>query len=487
MPQDVDPARSAPPNQRDSGGDESTLLESRDRRADSSPEDTRLPGAFRAAPRPQAADVDPTTHLPLGVPARLVDRGQIGRGGMGEVRSVFDRSLLREVAMKRVLSTAPEWARQCFIEEAQITGQLDHPNIVPVHELGLAADGQPYYTMKQVHGTTLSDELLALQSGERASDDLERILRILLKVCDAIAFAHERGVIHRDLKPSNVMIGSHGQVYVMDWGVALLRAHATRRPEARPSSAHAGDGAIRTSGNSVEIGVVGTLGYMSPEQAAGVEGSVDARSDVFALGAILYQVLTGRPAHVGRTPTEALDLARIGKVAPPEEVAAARALPPRLCEIAMKALATLPDDRHQSVDDLRADIEDFLKGGGWFATRSFRRGEVIVAEGEPADAGYIVAKGTCDVYQQRDGKRVILRRLGPGDVFGETAIAGARVRTATVEALDDVTVRVVTQEALARELGQGSWAGALISQLAARFFELEQQVRGPRDGASRRT
>jgi serine/threonine-protein kinase len=215
---------------------------------------------------------------------------------------------------------------------------------------------------------------------------------------------------------------------------------------------------------------------MAPEQAAGLHDEVDHRTDVFALGAILYEVLTCRPPYRGPI-REALVRAANAEIEPPEEVAG-NALPPGLCEIAMKAMRCDRLDRYQSVDELHAALERFLRGGGWFATRRFETGQVIVAEGANADAAYVIIEGTCEVHRGGGAEREILRTLGPGDVFGETALLSAEPRTATVTARETVTVKVVTREAFDRELGHSAWLGALVRQLAQRFLDLERRVRG---------
>ncbi|MFN7132905.1 MAG: serine/threonine-protein kinase [Myxococcales bacterium] len=240
---------------------------------------------------------------------RLVDEGEIGRGGMGQVHRVYDKTLMRRVAMKildpRRLQKQSQLQR--FAEEAQITGQLDHPNIPPVHEFGVDEEGTHYFTMKLVKGRTL-DDILADPSFSPANEkELFSVLQIFVKVCQAISFAHSRGVIHCDLKPSNVMVGSHGQVYVMDWGIARIVGRA------RPSGADEAWVEVRRTeraadeeeeGNSDQAKIVGTLQYMSPEQAQGRTQDIDESTDVFCLGAMLYKILTGRRESAGRKQVE---------------------------------------------------------------------------------------------------------------------------------------------------------------------------------------
>ncbi|MBI4616933.1 MAG: protein kinase, partial [Planctomycetes bacterium] len=283
--------------------------------------------------------------------ARYETHGILGAGGMGEVVLATDPDLGRRVALKRL---RPEAARAKgllgrFVEEAQITAQLDHPNIVPVYELGRDSAGQPYYTMKEVRGRTLQE---VVASGELT---LPALLRIFVKVCDAVAFAHSRGVVHRDLKPANVMIGSFGEALVMDWGLA--RAGGAPHDAGGPQR-YSGPASRTASGS-----VVGTPAYMSPEQAAGEPA--DERSDVYLLGGILFEILTGTPPHVSRE-GERRDafLARIalGEVEPAGRRAPGRSVPREVEAIAGKALARSSADRYVSAADLRGDVEAYLDG-----------------------------------------------------------------------------------------------------------------------------
>jgi serine/threonine protein kinase/Flp pilus assembly protein TadD len=234
----------------------------------------------------------------------LID--EIGRGGMGLVLRGRDRVLDRELAIKVLLDCfrdRPEFVRR-FIEEARITGRLQHPFIVPVHELGALPDGRPYFAMKLIEGRTLADLLAERPEPGR---DLPRFLKVYEQVCQTLAYAHSRGVIHRDLKPANVMVGAFGEVQVMDWGLAkVLNEPARPGPEA---------GAVTetSSADQTQHGaVLGTFAFMPPEQASGNAGRSDRRSDVFGLGAILCEILTGLPPYTGE-PDEVREKARGGR------------------------------------------------------------------------------------------------------------------------------------------------------------------------------
>jgi serine/threonine-protein kinase len=400
--------------------------------------------------------------------SRLMDRGLIARGGMSTIRRVFDRNILRQVALKVLL---PEIklvkGSSLLLDEARVTGQLEHPNIVPLYDLCFDPKGAPVFTMKLVDGCTFT-QFLHDQRRSAGGRRLQDALQVFLKVCDAVSFAHSHGVIHRDLKPDNVMVGSHGQVYVMDWGCALVVETGDDKVVlGRPPRS----GALEQPGV-----VVGTAAYMAPEQALGRTDEVDARSDVFSLGAILYQILTGYPPHTASTPKAALELAQRGVVAPPAERVPGTALPEGLCQIAMTALAAAPGKRYPSVARLKEDVERVLAEGLWLSSRTFAPGTVIFREGDPGDAAYIITAGACEVFRIEQGRRVVLRRMGPGEVFGETAIFAEQPRSASVEAVDELTAIVVTREALESELCKGSWAGAFVRALATRFREADARL-----------
>lgn len=446
----------------------------------------RPPQAPTTAPGSAEAERVPVALAVEDVPAtrRFRDVGEIARGGMGTVRRVYDTVLRREVAMKVCDPGGPSYAQTAlrFMEEAQITGQLDHPNIVAVHDLGTGAGGAGvYFTMKLVEGETLTEHIERLHAVPYDHRSIERFLQVFLKLCDALSFAHSRGVVHRDIKPDNVMVGSHGQVYLMDWGVALLAG--TIPPQAGESRAPRVTLSDDLSRDTREESgaIVGTFEYMAPEQAWGRTEDIDARTDVFGLGGVLYHLLTRGGPNCSPNAFEALQRAQRGRQDAPESRGAWPALPPGLCRITMKALAKVPGERHQSVSELRDELEDFLHGGGWFDTRVFAPGALIVRQGDAADAAYIMTEGTCEVFKGTGAERVVLRRLGPGDVFGETAVLTGEPRTASVAAVDAVTVKVVTQDALERELGQKSWSGAFVRALAERFRDVDEQLAKLRD------
>ena len=387
-------------------------------------------------------------------PMRHEDRGELGRGGMSVVRRAHDPVLQRDTALKKL---APrhldlEEARRRFLDEARITGTLEHPHIVPVYDYGQADDGRDFMMMKLVEGATLGDRIREQGTERLDPDNLAGNLEIFLKVCDAVSFAHHRHVVHRDLKPSNIMVGEFGEVYVVDWGIALREGDAVPEREANTT--------------------VGTPSCMAPEQIEDPDG-VDARADVYALGGILYRILTGRPPHHGKSPLARMTVALFGRIKSARDVTPDPRLPMALVRVCERALAKDPEDRYPTVRALRADVEGFLRGAWSLPTRKFAAGEVVVREGEAGKEAFVLRSGRCQVHSEAGGH---LRELGPGDVFGELAILAERPRTATITALTDVELMVVDRAVLEEGLGLNSWMGRFVRALATRFADLEAEL-----------
>ena len=333
---------------------------------------------------------------------RYQDLGIIGRGGMGEVRRVRDLDLGRTMAMKVLLPGVLQdgGIRARFVEEAQATAQLQHPGIIPVHELGCLPDGRFYFTMKEVRGRTLASvitEVHLASPGVRWEQSpsgwsFRRLIDAFHRVCEAVAYAHSRGVLHRDLKPSNVMVGGFGEVLVMDWGLAKVVGRAELAPVDEPEIS-----TVRSENQSnvTRYGVVaGTPAYMPPEQALGETHKLGPASDVYALGAILYEILSGTAPY--QAPTARLVLLEVidGPPPPPgrrlsniasetlitgegfrdeplplpgqsrgsEPEVQGPPLPEPLVNICLKAMARTPSERYQDAGELAAEIGSWLEG-----------------------------------------------------------------------------------------------------------------------------
>jgi eukaryotic-like serine/threonine-protein kinase len=279
--------------------------------------------------------------------------GEIARGGMGKVYAAKDQSLEREVAIKTLLPGADATR---FVTESKITARLPHPGIPPVYALGRLDDGTPYLAMKLIRGRTVA---ALLQERLSPADDLARYIAVFEQIAQAAGFAHEQGIIHRDLKPLNVMAGAFGEVQVMDWGLAKDLSDSR---EAQPSASTDADDLALTSAGAV----MGTPGYMAPEQARGEPA--DARADVFALGAILAAILTGKPAFVGTTARETIEKAARGDLSETLERLAASGADSELIALANDCLQVDPSKRPaeakqvaQRVADYRLGVEERLK------------------------------------------------------------------------------------------------------------------------------
>jgi serine/threonine protein kinase/WD40 repeat protein len=336
---------------------------------------------------------------------RYVVGREIAKGGMGAILEAKEPALDREVAMKVMLESgeSSHTARQRFVREALVLARLEHPNIVPIHEMGRNADGQHFYTMKLVKGRTLHAILTAIKKGDAPTTQhytLDRLLTIFRKVCDAIAFAHHQRIIHRDLKPENVMVGEFGEVLVMDWGLAKhLDDHQLAKLEDKQAKPAGIEGFKELSDSQLAAGegnltlegaVMGSPQYMPPEQAEGRLAAIGTHSDIYSLGGILYAILTLRHPIEGKHVEEVLAKVISGIITPPTtyntmtlptgtmtgEVADARKVtglphcpggkvPASLSAVTLRAMALKPADRYATVAQLMADIEAYQGG---FAT-----------------------------------------------------------------------------------------------------------------------
>jgi serine/threonine-protein kinase len=298
--------------------------------------------------------------------------GEIARGGMGVILKGHDTDLGRDVALKVLdgeLAKNPAVVQR-FIEEAQIGGQLQHPGIVPVYELGLMADESPYFTMKLVKGQTLAS---LLQERRTPTDDRGRLLSIFESVCQTVGYAHSKGVLHRDLKPANVMVGAFGEVQVVDWGLAkVLRRGGVADEKRAKESVHtiiatvrSGHGGSGSSGSDSMIGsVMGTPAYMGPEQAQGEVEMLDERADVFSLGAILCEILTGRPPYVrdenAAEPETIVSQAAHAKLGPARERIEASDADPALKKVCLDCLMTARAARPANAGQVAKAVHEYM-------------------------------------------------------------------------------------------------------------------------------
>ena len=313
-------------------------------------------------------------------------KGELARGGQGSVLRVWDEDLRRSLAMKVILvdgngrkdGATPEVDSRTlarFLEEAQITGQLDHPGVVPVHELGLDSHGRVYFTMKLVKGEDFKSIIEKVHHGEDGWT-LTRAVAVLLKICEAMAYAHSKGVIHRDLKPGNVMVGPFGEVYVMDWGLARVIGQADSKDiRIRPGPQIASVSDVRSERRAhadempdsplatMDGDVVGTPAYMSPEQARGALDRVGPRSDVYSVSAMLYHLLAGHMPYVppGARLNNYAVWQRVQEGPPRRLAEAAPNAPRELVAICEKAMSREASERYAGMDELAEELRAFME------------------------------------------------------------------------------------------------------------------------------
>jgi serine/threonine-protein kinase len=388
------------------------------------PRDAARPGAiatlFGDASEPDATDGGDTAPLaesPVAF-ARYSQEGELGRGGMGEVRLCLDARIGRRVALKTLVSDgAPtSRARTRFVREAQIQGRLEHPAVVPVYDLGVTPTGQPFFTMKRIAGDTLAQVLDALRRHRGIPTDApptdrdaelvahwtpRRLLGAFVQVCQAVHHAHLRGVIHRDLKPGNLMLGTLGEVYVLDWGVAKLLALGETGPTTEADAAAATQLAIghialddtldaRTPVSETRVGeLLGTPGYMAPEQIDAGYTVVGVAADVYALGAILFEILGTRPLHERNNLNQILASTIAGVDVAERLRARGDEAPPELVALCSTATAVDPKDRMPDVATLLDGVERYLEGDRNLALR--RQLATVEAEAAQRDARHALA------------------------------------------------------------------------------------------------
>ncbi|HEU0032988.1 MAG TPA: serine/threonine-protein kinase [Kofleriaceae bacterium] len=370
---------------------------------------------------------------------------RIGKGGMGEVMAARDEQVGRDVAIKRMRAADPsERAIHRFVREAAIQGRLEHPAIVPVHEIGKDSDGLPFFAMKKLTGTTLQKILI---DGDTEKFPLQRVLRAFAEVCLAVEFAHVRSVVHRDLKPDNIMLGDFGEVYVLDWGVAKIIGDDDDG-EFSDVDSSGGSGELATAAGTT----IGTPGYMAPEQVRGLR-DIDGRADIYTLGCLLFEILSGEPLHPRGY--EGLQSALLRDDNRPSLRAPGRNIPPELDVIC--AHATRPDRevRIQTARELGDRVQRYLDGDRDLAQRRMLAREHL----ERARAAF----ATSDVDEQQHG--VAMREAGAALAL-DPSLAGAAELVGRLMLEPPKTTPREVEQAIYRDDVRGAKVNALAGMTA---------------------
>jgi len=306
---------------------------------------------------------DAVDHTPVslheeitGIERRYTSERQYARGGMKVIIVCHDEATGRLVAKAVMKETGTDADRESFLREARITAFLQHPNILPVYDIGVDGFDRPFFTMKLIEGESLEALLLSRKNGQEIP--LEYLIEVYIKVNEAIAYAHSKGVIHLDIKPANIQLSDYGEVLVCDWGLAKIIDEDWVDEKFEEYSLSE----LHNDNKTVDGYIKGTLGYLSPEQAT-PGAHRDQRSDVYALGALLYEILTSRKPIVGQSLKLVLKKTREGRIKSPSELL--KNVPKSLEAVCMKALRTNPDDRYQTVKELVDDVQAYTRG---FAT-----------------------------------------------------------------------------------------------------------------------
>ena len=407
---------------------------------------------------------------------KYVIQEKLAEGGMGSIYNVIDRDLKRTNVLKVIHPKIMENRQMfiSFIEEARITGMLEHPNIIPVHELGILDDDKLFFSMKKVEGVGLNTILLKIRQEDEATVkkySVFALLTLFRKVCDAVAYAHSKNIIHRDIKPENIMVGEYGEVLLVDWGLALSLDE--QEPESEEDELEAVDTLAEAIGyrTKTQYGIVkGTPAFMSPEQAKGLTDQIDKRSDIFLLGSTLYSIATLTLPFQGVDVYDILDNVELGNIQHPQERAPTREMPTEMSRIILKAMAHNPDERYQTVEELIEDLDDLLEGRTVSEQMTFEPGELIIQEGDIGKEAYVITSGEVEVFKTVNDTRIPLVRLTEGDSLGEMAIISNQPRSASAVALVPTQLVVITEDIIKNGLDKmPPWLGNVLHALVKRL------------------
>lgn len=395
----------------------------------------------------------------------------IGVGGLAQVSTSFDTQLNRVVAIKKLNpeNHTDALKLKSFVNEAKLISYLDHPGIVPVYDTFVDSDGQVCYSMKFIEGEDLH-AFISKQATEEYTD-LATALPVFSKICETLAFAHDKGVLHLDLKPENIRIGQYGEVRIMDWGNARLFNSEQYRHYLRTFMSEDQMDSLEEK----EHFLAGTPEYMSPEQIQLPREKLTPESDIFSVGVILYQILTKILPFREDNLEVLFELIRSYQPLPAHQMNPT--IPRRLSQICMKMLEKEVAQRYHSFHEVLKDIQDLSISGQGLIQKKYMPGEWIFKEGDSGEYAFVIVSGLVEISKELEGKRQILAKLGKGEFVGEIAIFTKQPRIASARAIQPTVIQLMNKETLEEDLQKLSpWLEQMIARLSARFVSLTEKV-----------
>lgn len=402
-------------------------------------------------------------------------------GGLSLVSKSFDQWLNRVVAIKVLKQKyiENEAMIETFLNEAKLIGYLDHPGIISIYDVFMQSNVNPCYAMEFIKGQHLEDYIHELTRSCDTNDDqciaipLTESLRIFDRICETMAYAHDRGVIHLDLKPENIVIGEYGEVLIIDWGSALLYDPEPYLQYMKRQTVN--DASVSFFSHIKTSPATASPMYMSPEQTKQPRETLAPPSDIFSAGVVFYQMLTGVMPFTGAELNEVWE--KIQSYHPRPVHAVNSNIPLYLSQICSKMIEKTPDLRYRSFHDVLDDLNELRNSGCLFDTKHYKTGDVIFCEGDEGTYAFIILSGKVDISKAVDGRQVSLAELGRDEIVGELAIFSDEPRSATVTAIEPTIIRIMKKKEIDGELEKlAPWVGGMISGLSDRFIELNERL-----------
>jgi len=395
---------------------------------------------------------------------RYLTLRKLGAGALSDVSCFFDKYLHRKVAVKVLKEKHLQHFQlvESFLNEIKLISFLDHPGVISLYDAFLIEKKMPAYAMKLIQGNEL------LKSYKQKSQS--QLLEIFAKICETLAYVHDKGIIHLDLKPENIMLGEYGEVMIMDWGIARFYNQEPYYEYLKEVKGITPPPIIE----HISLGS-GTPLYMSPEQVTQKRDQLTPSSDIFSVGIIFYEMLTGITPFSAKTRQGIFD--KVCSYNPVEMYRLNANIPLELSKICMKMLAKDPAERYSSFKDVLKDYDAFQNSGDAFAIKTYQSEEIIFAEGDLGDYAFTIISGCVEVIKVTEKGTVILAELGAGEIVGELAIFTNQLRSATIRAKEKTKIKIMKREDITEELDKLSpWVKSIITGLSKRFIQVSDQL-----------